>query len=91
MAESRIMTVLISPEISDKREALARDTRSPTENLAGGAIAAFVEANIWQVARIKASLEDAKTGSPGVPHAEMAQWVASWNSDEELPRPEAKP
>jgi predicted transcriptional regulator len=40
-----------------------------------------------QIARIKASLDDAKSGSPGVPHAEVERWVKSWDLENELPRP----
>lgn len=91
MAKSTTMTVLVPPEVSEKLEALARDTKRTKAYLAGEAIASYVEHNAWQVARIKASLEDAKSGKPGVPHAEVERWIRSWDTDGELPRPEAKP
>ena len=91
MAKSTIMTVRIPPEVSDKLDALARDTSRTKAYLAGEAIASYVECNAWQVARIKASLDDAASGSPGVPHAAVEQWVASWDTEGELPPPEAKP
>ena len=91
MTKSTTMTVRISPEVSDKLEVLARDTKRSKAYLASEAIASYVEHNAWQVARITASLEDAKSGGPGVPHAAVEQWVKSWDTEDELPRPEAKP
>ena len=91
MAKSTTMTVRIPLEVSDKLEVLARDTKRTKAYLAGEAIASYVERNAWQVARIKASLDDAKSGSPGVPHAAVEDWVKSWDTEDELPRPEAKP
>jgi predicted transcriptional regulator len=91
MAKSTTMTVRIPPEVNDKLDLLARDTKRTKAYLAGEAIAAYVERNAWQVARIKGSLDDAKSGSPGVPHAAVEQWVQSWDTEHELPTPEATP
>jgi len=91
MPKNTTMTVRIPPEISEKLEVLARDTKRTKAYLAGEAIASYVESNAWQVARIKASLDDARSGSPGVPHAEVERWVKSWDTDKELPRPKTKP
>ena len=41
--------------------------------------------------KIAASLEEAKSGTPGIPHAEVESWVNSWDTPNELPRPEAHP
>lgn len=90
MAKSTTMTVRIPPEVSDELEALARDTKRTKGYLASEAIASYVKHNAWQVARIKASLEDARSGSPGVSHAAVEEWVKSWDAENELPLPEAK-
>ena len=82
------ITVQITPEVSGRLEALARDTKRSKTYLAGEAIADFVKRNAWQVARIKESLEDAKSGTPGIPHSEMERWVRSWGTENELPPPE---
>ena len=71
-------------------DALAHDTKRSKAYLAGEAITFYVEQNAWQVARIKASLEEAKSGTPGIPHAEVERWVNSWDTPHELPRPEAR-
>ena len=82
------MTVTISPEVRGELEALSRDTKRSKAYLAGEAIASYVEHNAWQVARIKDSLEEAKSGTPGIPHSEMERWVKSWGTDNELPPPQ---
>ena len=90
MSKATTMTVRVSPEISAKLDALARDTKRSKAYVAGEAIADFVERNAWQVARITAALEDARSGSPGVPHERVEKWMDSWDTDQEMPRPEAK-
>ena len=84
------MTVRLAPEVSERLEALARDTKRSKAYLASQAISSYVERNAWQVARIKAALEEAKSGAPGVPHEEVVKWMESWGTDHELPRPEPK-
>lgn len=88
MPKSTTMTVRLPPEVSDKLDALARDTNRSKAYLAGEAIASYVAHNAWQVARITASLEEAKSGRPGIPHQDVEQWVNSWDTEAELPRPE---
>src|ERR1039458_9107256 len=84
MAKNTTMTVRIPSEISSKLDGLARDTKRSKAYLAGEAISSYVERNAWQVARIKDSLEDAKSGTPGIPHSEMERWVKSWGTENEL-------
>jgi RHH-type rel operon transcriptional repressor/antitoxin RelB len=90
MAKSTMMTVRLTPEISEKLDALARSTKRSKSYLASEAIASYVDRNAWQVEEIRRGLEEARSGSPGVPHEEVEAWVRSWDSDNELPRPTAK-
>jgi predicted transcriptional regulator len=90
MAKSTMMTVRLTPELSEKLEALARDTRRSKSYLASAAIASYVDRNARQVARIKEALAEAKSGAPGVPHADVVKWMESWGTEHELPRPTAK-
>ena len=87
MAKSTTMTVRIPSEVSEKLDSLARDMKRSKSYLAGEAIASYVERAAWQVARIKAALEEAKSGAPGVPHEEVVRWLQSLGTDQELPRP----
>lgn len=82
-----MMTVRLTPEISDKLDRLAQETKRSKSFLATEAIEGFVERNAWQVARIKKGLAEAKSGAAGVPHEDVAAWMKSWGTDHELPRP----
>ena len=90
MAKTTTITVRLTPELSEKLDALARDAKRSKSYLASEAIAAYVEINAWQVARIKEALDEVRSGAPGVPHAEVVRWMESWGTDHELPRPEPK-
>jgi predicted transcriptional regulator len=90
MPKSAMMTVRLTPETNEKLEALARDTKRSKSYLATEAIESYVDRNAWQVARIKESLVEAKSGAPGVPHAKVVKWMKSWGTDRELRRPTAR-
>jgi hypothetical protein len=64
------------------------------DNIAGGLLMRGSHlpdrCNAWQVARITAALEDARSGAAGIPHERVEAWMVSWETDQELPRPEAK-
>jgi predicted transcriptional regulator len=90
MAKSTTMTVRIPPDVNTKLDALARDTKRSKSYLAGEAIASFVERNAWQIEEIKEGLREAKSGAPGVSHAEVEKWVRSWGGKRELRRPSPK-
>lgn len=90
MSKSTTMTVRIPVAVSTKLGALARDLKRSKSYLAGEAIASFVERNAWQVEEIKASLKEAQSGAPGVPHREVEKWVRSWGTERPLRRPRPK-
>jgi RHH-type rel operon transcriptional repressor/antitoxin RelB len=90
MAKSAMMTVRLSPEVREKLEALARDTKRSKSYLASEAIESYVDTNAWQVAHIKAALAEDDEGGPGVPHEEVKGWTRSWGTGHELPKPEPK-
>jgi predicted transcriptional regulator len=90
MAKSEMMTVRLTPEVRDKLEALARDTKRSKSYLASEAITAYVDRNAWQIEEIKKGLAEARSGTPGVPHEAVEKWVRSWDTEDELPRPTVK-
>jgi len=87
MPKNATMTVQLSPELDEKLEALARDRKRSKSDIASEAIAAFVDVDAWQVEHIKASLDEARSGAPGILHEDVVRWVGSWDSERELPRP----
>ncbi|MGH7037060.1 MAG: CopG family ribbon-helix-helix protein [Stellaceae bacterium] len=90
MAKSTMMTVRLTPEMREKLDALARDTKRSKSYLASEAIETYINLNTWQIAHIKAALAEDEAGGPGVAHEDVAAWLESWGSDHELPRPEPK-
>lgn len=90
MAKSTTMTVRLRPEVSEKLETLARDTKRSKAYLASEAIEAYVALNSWQVAHIKRALEEDESSAPGVPHEKVVSWMESWGTDHELPPPKPK-
>jgi RHH-type rel operon transcriptional repressor/antitoxin RelB len=90
MPKSATMTVRLSPELNDRLAALARDRKRSKSDLASEAIAAFVDVDAWQVAYIKESLDEARSGAPGVLHEDVVRWVESWDTGHELPRPKPR-
>jgi RHH-type transcriptional regulator, rel operon repressor / antitoxin RelB len=89
MPKTTTMTVRLTPELRDKLETLARDTKRSKSYLAREAIASFVEMNGWQVVRIRKALAEARSGAPGVPDEEVVRWVESWGTENERRKPEA--
>lgn len=90
MSKSTTMTVRLPVGISARLGALARDLKRTKSFLAGEAIASFVERNAWQVEEIKASLDEAQSGAPAVPHRDVERWVRSWGAKRPLRRPRRK-
>ena len=90
MAKSTTMTVRLKPQVSEKLESLARDMKRSKAYLASEAIEAFVDLNAWQVAHIKEALEEDESGTPGVPHEKVVEWMESWGADHELSMPKPK-
>jgi predicted transcriptional regulator len=84
------MIVRLSPELNQKLATLARERKRSKSDLASEAIAAFIDVDAWQVAHIKESLDEARSGTPGVLHEDVVRWVESWDTERELPRPKPR-
>jgi predicted transcriptional regulator len=84
---SDTLTLPLTPALKERLADLARDMgRNPAE-VARMATDAYIEANAGQVRQIREALDEANSGEPGVPHEEVMDWLASWGTDHELPRP----
>ncbi|MBX3517198.1 MAG: ribbon-helix-helix protein, CopG family [Rhodospirillales bacterium] len=85
MPKTIAMNVRLPKAVWDKLDALAKSTRRSKSCLAAEAIAAYVEANAWQVALIEQRVAEAEAGSRTVSHDDVAKWVASWGQGIEAP------
>lgn len=75
MTDSTTMTVRLSKDLKDKLERLADSTRRSKSYLAAEAIAAYVDANAWQVEEIRKAVQKADAGGPFVAHEDMVAYM----------------
>jgi predicted transcriptional regulator len=86
MAETATLTIQLSAEIEARLERLARTASVSKSRLAAAAIVAYVDEQERQLERIREGLADAKAGRV-VTHEDVARWLDSWGTENELPPP----
>ncbi len=87
MSDTRPLTIRVPAADLERLGALAESTKRTKSDLASEALAAYLAAQEWQLAAIRAAVEDADVGATAVSHAEVARWLRSWGTDAELSRP----
>ena len=70
MTASTTMTIRVRPEVKEKLERIAADTRRSKSFLAGEAVAAYVERELEIIDGIKRGMEDVAAGRI-VPHEQV--------------------
>lgn len=80
------LSVRIDTQTKKRLEALAKRARRSKSFLAAEAIAAFVEAESWQLDEVQAGIDELDAGR-GVPHKDVANWVRSWGRQRERKAP----
>jgi len=88
MAPPTELTLRLRPDLLASLDELAGATqRSPAE-LAEEALAQYLDVQRWQVEGVRAAIQEADRGEPGIPHERVVEWLDSWGTDHELPPPE---
>jgi RHH-type transcriptional regulator, rel operon repressor / antitoxin RelB len=82
------LSVRIDPDTKKRLEALAKRARRSKSFLAAEAIAAFVEAESWQLDEIQRGINELDD-SRGVPHKAVSNWMRSWGRKRERKAPRA--
>jgi len=82
------LSVRIDEDVKKRLEALAGRARRSKSFLAAEAIAAFVEAESWQLDEIQAGVEELDEGH-GVAHKDVSAWLRSWGRKRERKAPRA--
>lgn len=85
---STTLSIRLDTDTKARLEALARRARRSKSFLAAEAIAAFVEAESWQLDEIQRALTELDEGH-GVPHKDVANWLHSWGRKRERKAPRA--
>ena len=80
------LSVRIDTDTKKRLEALAKRARRSKSFLAAEAIAAFVEAESWQLDEVQAGMKELD-GGRGVPHDDVANWLCSWGRKRERKAP----
>ena len=81
-----ILSVRLAAETKSRLEALARRAKRSKSFLAAEAIAAFVEAESWQLDETQAGLRELDAGG-GVSHRAVSSWLRTWGAKRERKAP----
>jgi len=82
------LSVRIDEDVKKRLDALAGRARRSKSFLAAEAIAAFVDAESWQLDEIQAGLEELDQRR-GVAHKDVSAWLRSWGRKRERKAPRA--
>jgi RHH-type transcriptional regulator, rel operon repressor / antitoxin RelB len=82
------LSVRIDRDTRDRLEALAKRARRSKSFLAAEAIAAYVEAERWQLDEIEAGLRELDKGRAAT-HEDVSKWLRSWGKTRERKAPRA--
>lgn len=88
MTDSTTITIRVSKSVKDRLESLASETRRSKSSLAAEGISAFIDLEERQIEGIKKALSSIDRGL-GVAQGDVESWIASWDTDNELPTPKA--
>ena len=80
------LSVRIDTDTKKRLEILAKRSQRSKSFLAAEAIAAFVEAETWQLDEIQTGIKELDEGG-GVPHKDVANWLRSWGRKGERKAP----
>jgi predicted transcriptional regulator len=80
------LSVRLDADTKKRLEALAKRARRSKSFLAAEAIAAFVDAESWQLDEIQAGIKQLDEGR-GLPHRDVADWLRSWGRKRERKAP----
>lgn len=81
------LSVRIDGATKRRLEELSKRSKRSKSFLAAEAIAAYVEAEEWQLGEIHAAIEEADSGQV-VSHEAVSEWLRSWGTPDETPPPQ---
>jgi len=87
---STTFTVRVEADVKERLERLAESTGRSRSYLAAEAIAEYLDVNEWQVSGIRQAIATLDRGET-VSHDRVRDWVESWDSESEHPKPKSSP
>lgn len=83
------VSVRLSTSTLERLDAIAKATGRSREALMTHAIERYAETEAWQVGAIQASMDELARGDADLKgHAEVAAWLDSWGTENELEAPQ---
>jgi len=76
---SETLSIRLSPEVKQRLDSLAGQTKRSKSFLAAEAIAAYVSLEEWQLGEIHAGLQDLDEGR-SVSQQAVSKWLRSWGT-----------
>jgi predicted transcriptional regulator len=86
MTDTTTLTIRVDQSVKDRLEAVAQRLNRSKSFVAGEAIEGYLAVQEWQVEGINKALQS-MDANMGMPHADVAEWVDSWGSETERPKP----
>ncbi len=80
------LSIRIDSETKKRLDALSKRSRRSKSFLAAEAIAAYVEAESWQLGELQAATAEVDSGK-GVGHEKVSKWLGSWGKPGETKAP----
>jgi RHH-type transcriptional regulator, rel operon repressor / antitoxin RelB len=84
---SSTLSIRLNPAIKTKLDKLAKSSKRSKSFLAAEAIAAYVEAESWQLSEIESGLKELNQDKR-IDHAEVKDWLQSWGKKRERQPPQ---
>ena len=83
---TEVLSVRVDATVKKRLEALAKHSRRSKSFLAAEAIAAYVQAEEWQLGEIRSAIDELDAGQ-GVSHEKVSKWLNSWGKPGETKAP----
>lgn len=82
-----MISARIPEKLSDELEALAAQTKRSKGFLLTEALEDYVNRETWIAKKIDAAIKAADESTERYTHEVVSEWIMSWGTDNELPRP----
>lgn len=83
---STLISVRLHSDLNEKLEMLSHASHRSKSFLAAEAIAAYLEAESWQISEIEHGIKELNAGRK-VDHDKVDAWLRSWGKTSEMKRP----
>lgn len=87
MVDKTVVSARIDEAVARKLDALADATGRSKAYHAAEAIAAYVEAEDWQISAIRAAIDEVDAGGERIEHGHVKAWLETWGDEAETPPP----